>query len=83
MLLLQESEKYRLQKRGAQPPHIFAVADSVYQDMLGLRGTQPRNQCILFRQFFKTKHLTDKKLNRINKCMIRGHLDNVKNSILL
>ena len=51
-MLIQISEKYRMQKRGAQPPHIFAVSDAIYQDMLGLRGTQPRNQCILIRLFY-------------------------------
>ncbi|CAH1797083.1 unnamed protein product [Owenia fusiformis] len=39
--------KYKLSKKGSLPPHIFAVADATYQNMLGYGGSLPRNQCIL------------------------------------
>ncbi|XP_061172927.1 myosin-IIIb-like [Saccostrea echinata] len=43
----QETQKYYLEKKSANPPHIFAIADSAYQCMLGYGGRIPRNQCIL------------------------------------
>ncbi|KAK7115853.1 myosin-IIIb-like isoform X2 [Littorina saxatilis] len=42
-----ESQRYRMSKKTAQPPHIFAVSDAAYQALLGHGGRPPGNQCIL------------------------------------
>lgn len=36
-------------QKSAQPPHIFAVADSAYQAMLGVGGASPKSQCCVIR----------------------------------
>ncbi|KAJ8304543.1 hypothetical protein KUTeg_018126 [Tegillarca granosa] len=41
------SGKYFLEKKSANPPHIFAVADTAYQCIVGYGGRIPTNQCIL------------------------------------
>ena len=51
---MQESQRYRMSKKTAQPPHIFAVADSAYQALLGLGGRPPGSQCILIRSVTPT-----------------------------
>lgn len=41
------SGRYRMSKKSAQPPHIYAAADAAYQALIGLGGRAPANQCIL------------------------------------
>nr|XP_022331356.1 myosin-IIIb-like isoform X1 [Crassostrea virginica] len=43
----EETQKYYLEKKSANPPHIFAIADAAYQCMLGYGGRIPQNQCVL------------------------------------
>ncbi|XP_060592914.1 myosin-IIIb-like isoform X2 [Ruditapes philippinarum] len=43
----QTSNLYNLAKKTELPPHIFAIADSAYQCMIGHGGRTPENQCIL------------------------------------
>lgn len=43
----EESQKYYLEKKSSNPPHIFAIADAAYQCMLGYGGRIPQNQCVL------------------------------------
>ena len=48
-LFLQESNLYNFARKSDQPPHIFAVADTAYQNMVGYAGRTPANQCVLIR----------------------------------
>lgn len=41
------SEKYYLEKRSNNPPHIFAISDTAYQCIIGYGGRTQNNQCIL------------------------------------
>lgn len=41
------SEKYGYARKSSNPPHIFAMADIAYQNMLGIANQTPQNQCIL------------------------------------
>ncbi|KAL8615976.1 hypothetical protein ACOMHN_034652 [Nucella lapillus] len=43
----QESQRYRMSKKTAEPPHVFAVADAAYQALMGLGGRAPGSQCVL------------------------------------
>lgn len=36
-------------QKSVQPPHIFAIADSAYQAMLGIGGASPKSQCCVIR----------------------------------
>ncbi|KAK3097735.1 hypothetical protein FSP39_012604 [Pinctada imbricata] len=40
-------QKYFLENKSSNPPHIFAIADSTYQCMVGYGGRIPTNQCVL------------------------------------
>ncbi|KAK6179101.1 hypothetical protein SNE40_011534 [Patella caerulea] len=42
-----ESEMYKMAKKSANPPHIYAVADMAFQSMIGHGGLMPADQCIL------------------------------------
>ncbi|XP_069138328.1 myosin-IIIb-like isoform X1 [Argopecten irradians] len=42
-----ESQRYQLEQKSTHPPHIFAVADSTYQNIIGYGGRVPHNQCVL------------------------------------
>ncbi|KAJ7365816.1 hypothetical protein OS493_002537 [Desmophyllum pertusum] len=39
------AERYKMTQKSIQPPHIFAIADSAYQAMLGVGGASPKSQC--------------------------------------
>lgn len=41
------SQKYYLEKRSDNPPHIFAISDTAYQCITGYGGRTQTNQCIL------------------------------------
>ncbi|XP_071171569.1 myosin-IIIb-like isoform X1 [Mytilus edulis] len=43
----EESQKYYLEKKSSNPPHIFAISDAAYQCITGYGGRTPTNQCIL------------------------------------
>ncbi|KAL3866198.1 hypothetical protein ACJMK2_043520 [Sinanodonta woodiana] len=43
----EETNRYYLAKKNEHPPHIFAIADTAFQNMLGYGGRTPTNQCIL------------------------------------
>ena len=49
LFIQQTSEKYCYARKTANPPHIFAMADIAYQNMLGITSQTPQNQCILIR----------------------------------
>ncbi|XP_021359282.1 myosin-IIIa-like isoform X3 [Mizuhopecten yessoensis] len=42
-----ESQRYFLEQKSSNPPHIFAIADSTYQNIIGYGGRVPHNQCVL------------------------------------
>ncbi|PFX20078.1 Myosin-IIIb [Stylophora pistillata] len=39
------AETYKMAQKSAQPPHIFAIANSAYQAILGVGGASPTGQC--------------------------------------
>nr|XP_058963310.1 myosin-IIIb-like [Pocillopora verrucosa] len=39
------AETYKMAQKSSQPPHIFAIANSAYQAMLGVGGASPNSQC--------------------------------------
>jgi len=39
------ADRYKMTQKSLQPPHIFAIADSAYQAMLGVGGVSPKSQC--------------------------------------
>ncbi|XP_006823684.1 unconventional myosin-Ia-like [Saccoglossus kowalevskii] len=41
------SDLYKHGKKSTLPPHLFAIADSAYQSMMGLLPSRDRNQCIV------------------------------------
>lgn len=52
----QTADRYKMTQKSVQPPHIFAIADSAYQAMLGIGGASPKSQCCVIRSenFFMT-----------------------------
>jgi len=43
------ARKYKMTQKSLHPPHIFAVADMAYQEMMGIRGGVPQSQCCVIR----------------------------------
>jgi len=41
----QYSNLYKFSQKDAKPPHVFAVVDKAYQDLLGLGSKPPTSQC--------------------------------------
>jgi len=43
------ADRYKMTQKSLQPPHIYAIADSAYQAMLGFGGVSPKSQCCVIR----------------------------------
>ncbi|CAG2225754.1 unnamed protein product [Mytilus edulis] len=72
----EESQKYYLEKKSSNPPHIFAISDAAYQCITGYGGRTPTNQCILIRYLSNGASCL-----KNEKKSLKGNYEDLRNSL--